>query len=282
MKILTFDIEDWFHILDYSETKEIYKWESFESRIERNLDYLLSVLQKYDYKATFFVLGWIAEKYPHLIKKIDDFGYEIGNHTYSHLLLYEHSQKEIKADVTKANKIIEDIIGKKVTLFRAPGFSLTNQNPGVFEALAELEIASDSSIFPSSRGHGGYKNFASNIPCILDIKGYYIKEFPINKMAILSWDFVFSGGGYFRILPYFVQEKCYTRSDYVMTYFHPRDFDESQPVLKSLSLVRKYKSYVGLNNSKKKFQQLLEKFNFIDIDQATKQIDWNIAKLIKL
>ena len=110
MKILTFDIEDWFHILDFDATKKVSSWKNFESRIHRNMDIIHEILEKNNLKATFFILSWIAEKYPEVVKKISDMGYEIGSHTYSHQLAYEQTRVEFYKDVDKSVKIIEDLI----------------------------------------------------------------------------------------------------------------------------------------------------------------------------
>ncbi|MBX2976375.1 MAG: polysaccharide deacetylase family protein [Ignavibacteriaceae bacterium] len=282
MKILTVDLEDWFHILDFTETEEIFKWGEFETRIDEGLDYILSALSDTGYRATFFVLGWIAEKHPHVIKKILAAGYEIGNHSYSHLLIYKYKKEIVKQDILKSNKLLQDITGERIKYFRAPGFSIKRDTNWFFDLLSEMEIQIDSSIFPTSRGHGGYDGFSSTLPCKITMGGSIIKEFPINTFSLLRKNIVFSGGGYFRLLPYSIQKFLYKKSDYVMTYFHPRDFDYGQPILENLTQYRKFKSYVGLKNSRNKFEKLLHDFEFIDIKTANEQIDWDNAKTITL
>jgi len=282
MKILTFDIEDWFHILDFDETESLDSWNKFDSRLNHNLDFIFSFLSDSGYKAAFFILGWVAEKHPNVIKKIISEGYEIGNHSYSHLLLYTHVKAKVKEDLERSNKILQDISGAKIKYFRAPGFSIKNDTNWAFEILLELGIEIDSSIFPTSRGHGGYLGFPYSTPCKLNINGSIIKELPINTFKFLGKEIVFSGGGYFRLLPYSLQKQLYKKSEYLMTYFHPRDFDPNQPVLENLSRTRKFKSYVGLKNSKQKFQKLLNDYEFVDIQTADKMIDWGNAPEVKL
>jgi len=275
MNILTFDIEDWFHILDNDSTRSVESWSSFSSRIEQNLDYILSTLSDKNLKASFFVLGWIGEKYPHLVKRISDEGHEIGSHTTNHALLFEYNKNEISKNIKNSLDKLEQIVGNKITLFRAPGFSIKESNQWVFEILIELGIEVDSSIFPTTRAHGGFENFPYSDPCIIKVNGVTLKEFPINKADIFGKEIIFSGGGYFRFFPFFIQKKLYTDADYVMTYFHPRDFDSGQPMLKGLSLQRRFKSYYGLKNSKQKFEKLLSSFSFIDLKKADETIDWN-------
>lgn len=282
MKILTFDIEDWFHILDFEETETLDSWNKFDTRLNYGLDFIFSSLADGNYRATFFILGWVAEKHPHVVKKIISEGYEIGNHSYSHLLLYKHNKDHVTKDLEYSIKLLEDISGYKIKYFRAPGYSIKNDTNWAFDILLELGIEIDSSIFPTSRGHGGYQGFPYSSPCKLNIDGSVIKELPINTHDFFGKEIVFSGGGYFRLLPYFIQKQLYKKSDYLMTYFHPRDFDEEQPILENLSRIRKFKSYVGLKNSKQKFQKLLNDFEFVDIQTADQMVDWETVPEVKI
>lgn len=275
MNILTFDIEDWFHILDNDSTKFESNWSHFESRIEVGLNIILNFLDQNNISAHFFVLGWIAEKYPKLIAKINNRGFSIGSHTHYHQLLYSLSKKNLKNDIEKSIKTIEDCIGKKVTSFRAPGFSITNSNKWAFEILYQQGIRLDSSIFPTLRAHGGYPGINIDRPCLIEQNNLVIKEFPINTKRLMGYPVVFSGGGYFRIYPYNLIKNWTKNSDYIMTYFHPRDFDNDQPVLKDLSYYRRFKSYVGIKGCKKKLQRWVNDFDFIDLEKASSKIMWS-------
>ena len=282
MKILTFDIEDWFHILDNKETKSSSEWIKFDSRIRLGMDLIYDVLKKTEKSATFFVVGWMAEKYPEIIREISDYGFEIGSHTHLHQLAYEQDRKIFYNDVEKSIKTLEDCTGKKVSSFRAPGFSITENNKWTFEVLHELGITKDSSVFPARRAHGGLTTYRSALPSIIDYNGIKLKEFPINTHTILGKPFIFSGGGYFRLLPYKIIENWTNQSNYVMTYFHPRDFDVDQPIIPGLSLSRRFKSYVGIKNCKPKLEKWLRSFDFIDLNQADQKINWNHVPKIKL
>ena len=149
MNILTFDIEEWFHILDNESTKNEKQWSSFQSRIHSNMEIILRILEETDTKASFFVLGWVAEKYPEVVKEIKKRGFEIGSHTHLHKLAYNQSKKEFSKDVDRSIKVLQDITGDKVRMFRAPGFSITEKNKWAFEVLHELGIEIDSSVFPA-------------------------------------------------------------------------------------------------------------------------------------
>ena len=282
MKILTFDIEEWFHILDNKKTKTISDWNNFDSRIHLGMDLIYDILKKTEKSATFFVVGWIAEKYPEIIREIVDLGFEIGSHTHLHQLAYEQDRKTFYNDVEKSIKTLEDCAGKKVTSFRAPGFSITENNKWAFEVLHELGITKDSSVFPASRAHGGLPSYNEATPSIIEYNGIKLKEFPINTHDVLGKPFVFSGGGYFRLLPYKIIENWTNQSNYVMTYFHPRDFDRNQHIVPGLSLTRRFKSYVGIKNCKPKLERWLNDFDFMDLNQADQSINWNHVPNIKL
>ena len=282
MNILTFDIEEWFHILDNSSTRSEKEWKNFPVRIHSNMEIIFDILEKTNTKASFFVLGWIAEKYPEIVKEIKTRGFEIGSHTHLHQLAYDQKQRDFYNDVERSIKTLEDITGDKVRMFRAPGFSITNENKWAFEVLYELGIEIDSSVFPTGRAHGGLKSYGSAKPSLLEYNGVLLKEFPINTYSFMNNSIVFSGGGYFRLLPYNFIKNFSNRSDYIMSYFHPRDFDFKQPLIKELSILRKFKSYVGLKKTEQKLIKWLTDFNFLDLKTAEKNIEWKKVKKIKL
>lgn len=282
MNILTFDIEEWFHILDNDSTKTEKDWAKYEYRLDANMDRIFELLQKNNQKATFFCLGWIAREFPHVLKKIDDMGFEVATHSDMHQLAYEHNKKEFVNDLEKSIKSIEDVIAKKVITYRAPGFSIIESNKWVFEELVKQGIKIDCSVFPAKRAHGGFVSYNQAKPSLIEIEGITLKEFPINLFKIGPTKLIFSGGGYFRIFPYFLLKAMMKKSNYVMTYFHPRDFDFNQPIIKELNGMRKFKSYVGLKKSLLKLDRLIHDFDFIDLETADSIIDWNTVPIIKL
>ena len=281
MRILSFDIEEWFHILDSDVTRTEAQWGGFETRIHKNTDRILDLLCSLDQKATFFCLAWIAKKYPEIIRKLDLAGHEIASHSTYHQLVYEQSRDEFREDLKTSIALIEDITGKKVRAFRAPGFSITENTTWAFEVLIENGIQIDCSVFPAPRAHGGFSSFRSSRPALISIGGGRLKEFPINLLNILGYKYIFSGGGYFRLLPYPLIKRMMNRSDYVMTYFHPRDFDPEQPLLKELSYIRRFKSYYGIASAFRRLELLLMDFTFVDLDTADRLVDWNKAETIE-
>jgi polysaccharide deacetylase family protein (PEP-CTERM system associated) len=282
MKILTFDIEEWFHILDNTSTKLEGTWSKFESRIQSNIDRILGLLDDHDRKGTFFCLGWIAAKYPEIIKLIHQCGHEIGSHSHLHQLVYEQKPKVFKEDLLRSIDSLQSITGSKVSLYRSPGFSITKECSWAFEILIDSGIECDSSIFPARRNHGGIPGFPYAEPFKIEINGYQLKELPMNIYKLGHLKIPFSGGGYFRLFPYSVIKHMSNQSQYLMTYFHPRDFDIHQPVIQDLSIVRKFKSYYGLAGAYKKLDRFLHDNEFIPVNEAIMAINWSNVPVHKI
>ena len=257
-------------------------WDSFERRIHENTDRILDLLSVTGCRATFFCLGWVARKYPEIIRKIDAAGYEIGSHTESHQLAYELTPEQFEKDLLDSIEHLEMITGKKVRCFRVPGFSITESNTWALEILVKCGITIDSSIFPAGRGHGGFASFGYSIPTIIKTSAGELQEFPINTAKVLGRPVIFSGGGYFRLFPYSLIRKLTEKSSYIMTYFHPRDFDPQQPVLKGLPPHRRFKSYFGLNGALEKLRRLIKDFEFTDIAGAEQAIDHTVFPVVAL
>jgi len=279
MNILTFDIEEWFHcdfISDHS------TWGKYETRIHFSTEKILSLLEKTKRKGTFFILGWIAEKYPEVVKDIHNQGHEIACHSYYHDLVHRMEHNQFFSDTEKSLKTIEDIIGDKITTYRAPGFSITENTPWAFEILNKLGIDTDCSVFPSKHDYGGFPDFGKSEPARIRYYGIEIKEFPMNTHKFLNYNIVFSGGGFFRLFPYPMIRKWTREADYVMSYFHPRDFDAGQPMLPQLPVMRKFKSYVGLNGAFRKFERWLDDFETMSLKEADSRINWAEAKVVVL
>jgi peptidoglycan-N-acetylglucosamine deacetylase len=282
MNILTFDIEEWFHILDNDSTKSEKEWSNFEYRLDSNMDRIFEMLDRKDQKATFFVLGWVAREFPHIVKKIHELGFEIATHSDRHQLAYNQTRKEFATDLDCSIKSIENLTGVKVRTYRAPGFSIKEDNKWAFEELIKQGIEIDCSVFPAKRSHGGFERYGHSEPSVININDASIKELPINLFSIFGKKVIFSGGGYFRLLPYPLIKQMMSKSDYVMTYFHPRDFDKDQPMISDLSSVRRFKSYYGLGSALSKLERLIDDFEFIDIDEVDKRINWELAKNVEL
>jgi polysaccharide deacetylase family protein (PEP-CTERM system associated) len=278
MKILTFDIEEWFHLLDEPSTESISQWERFPVRIHENVDRLLELLSRLDSPATFFCLGWIAEKHPDVVRKIADSGYEIGSHSHLHPLVYKLAPKEFVRDLDRSIKTLEDVTGRKVRAYRAPGFSITKSSAWAFDLLVQHGIEIDCSLFLARRAHGGFSDWKAAGPQLIRCSSGFIKEFPVLPQSLLGMSLAFSGGGYFRLLPYPVIKHMIGRTDYVMTYFHPRDFDANQPKIR-LPRWRKFKAYVGLRTAQAKLERLVRAYDFVSLKQGEEQVNWASAPM---
>lgn len=282
MNILTFDVEEWFHLLDNSSTRSEEQWKCFEVRIHENIDRIFRILEDTDTKATFFIIGWIAKTYPEVVKRIAEL-YDIGSHTMTHQLVWQQTPNEFKQDVDSSIKMLQDLTGRPIKYFRAPGFSIRESERWAFETLVDLGIEVDCSVFPAHHAHGGMPSFGKGEPAIIDVEGKRIKEFPINTKEIHGHHLVYSGGGYFRFFPYWLI-KNWARKDlnYLLSYIHPRDLDAGQPMITDLPLKRKFKSYVGIKGAEEKLRRFLNDFSFCDLSTAVDSYDWESAKIFRL
>ena len=282
MNILTIDVEEWFHLLDNDSTRSEIQWQKYEVRIYKNMERIFRILEDTNTQATFFIIGWIAKNYPDIVKDIAA-KYQIGSHTMNHQLVWQQSIKEFKEDVSSSVKLLEDISGKKVEAFRAPGFSIRESEAWAFEVLHDLGIRIDCSVFPSHHAHGGMPTYSVHGPSIICTGGIEIKEFPITYKEILGKHIIFSGGGYFRFFPYWLINKWSRESNgYLLSYIHPRDMDYEQPVIEELSLLRRLKSYCGLKNAEGKLRQWLTDFQFTDLATAENMVDWDKVEKLEI
>lgn len=282
MRILTFDIEDWYHFLEHRSTRDETQWKDFEPRVRRNTANILEFLESHQQKATFFIIGWIAKNNPGLVKEIADAGHEIGLHSHSHQLIWQQTPDEFRQDLLRNIGVLEDQLGYKVDKYRAPGFSVKRSNLWAFDVMAEVGIITDASIFPAARAHGGMPSFPCNFPCLVQHNGITIKEFPISYNYLAGIRTVLTGGGYFRFWPYNVIRHYTQKSPYIMSYFHPRDFDLRQPLLRDLGPYRRFRAYYGLNHSQLKLERWVSEFAFTDLHTADASIDWAKAVVVDL
>ena len=283
MTILTIDLEDWFHILDFHQTQSENTWLYYESRLEKLTTKLLKFLEQKQVKATFFVLGWVAKKFPHVVKEICAAGHEIACHSNLHQLVYKMTQASFKRDTMEALDNIEASCGVRPIAYRAPGFSITAQTPWAFDTLADVGIKYDCSVFPAPRSHGGLISYGAGIPAIIHtINDKEVREFPINYVNIMGLKIVYSGGGYFRLMPGCLGRAMFHANKYNMTYFHLRDFDYGQPLLSGLTPIRKFKSYVGIKGALMKLESLLNQEKTIPLLEAASMIDWENRKRIHI
>lgn len=261
--VLSFDVEDWFHLVDIPGLDDASTWGDRVSIVEEKTDFILGLLDEFDTKATFFMLGWIAERYPSLARRIAEAGHEISSHSYWHRRVYELTPKEFYADLKRSVDVLEDQTGKKIQGFRAPSFSITPGTEWAFDVIKEVGLEYDASLFPAKRGHGGY--LCEQESHILDTAGGALSELPMSVADVGPLRVPFSGGGYLRVLPLWAIHQGFRAFERkgvpVVVYLHPRDFAPEQPVVK-MPLTRKFKSYVGLASTERKLRSLLEHYRF--------------------
>ena len=267
--VFSVDVEDWFHILDLPHGPALSQWDSLPSRVERNFLRLLDLFGEHGTQVTCFFLGWIAKKFPHLVREAEQRGHEIASHGYAHELSYRMTPDEFYCDAAASKQVIEDILGRRILGYRAAGFSVKGEAPWFFEKLAEAGYVYDSSIFPAPRGHGGFPNgrFA---PYVVSLPFGEIIEFPITVAKLLGRRICFSGGGYLRIFPLrFITRmtsEVLAEGRPVVFYAHPREIDPDHPRL-PMPLNRKFRCYVNLGTTETKIRHLLRQFEFTTFEQ---------------
>lgn len=279
IRILTIDLEDWFHLLEWPGTDDPARWPDFESRIEHGTDRILDVLSRHQARATFFCLGWVAEHHPHVVRRIVDLGHEVGTHGYGHRVLNALDHRSFGHDLRRSIHAIADATGVRPTSYRAPGFSITPRTTWALDVLCEHEITVDSSIFPTRRAHGGYRGGCTR-PSWIECRSGRLMEFPVTIGGSLKSRLPCSGGGYFRLAPYAVSRRLIHGAEYAMTYFHPRDFDASQPRLPGMGPIRRFRSYFGIRGAFSKFARLVQDVNFVDLQTAVRLVRWQDAPLV--
>jgi polysaccharide deacetylase family protein (PEP-CTERM system associated) len=260
----TVDVEDWFHILDTDVVPNIEQWHLLESRIERNIQKLLGLLDAFSVKATFFWLGWVAERHKSLVRKCQSAGHEIASHGYAHVLAYKVGEKAFRQDIYRAKDILEDITGEPIIGFRAPGFGITKESVWAFEVIKESGYQYDSSVFPASRRHGGISDSLLG-PYFIETRSGHLLEIPTSAIEMLGRRLSIFGGGYLRLankqMIRWGINKLQASGQPLIVYIHPREIDPDHPRL-PLTLRRRFKCYVHLNSVSSKLEWLCRNYPF--------------------
>jgi polysaccharide deacetylase family protein (PEP-CTERM system associated) len=274
---ISVDVEDYYHVSAFSKYINKTEWDSLESRVERNTQRILEIFNNEEVKATFFILGWIAEKYPKLIKEISDYGHEIACHGYSHDLIYTQSKEDFQKETIMSKRILEDIVGSEVIGYRAASYSITNRSLWALDVLAQAGFKYDSSIFPILHDRYGIKN-AEPFPHVVKTeKGNSIIEFPISTIKMLSFNVPISGGGYFRLYPYWLTRLGLRKInlDYnspFIFYMHPWELDVNQPKIDS-NYISKFRHYNNIDKFETRLLKLVNDFRFTTVSEVIKEID---------
>lgn len=262
---LTIDVEDYFHVAALSESISPSQWDSQECRVSKNTEQLVNLFEKNNVKATFFVLGWVAERYPDVVKMIHNAGHEVASHGYSHQLVYNQSREVFREETIKSKKILEDIIQKPVVGYRAASYSITKQSIWAIDILAEAGFTYDSSIFPVHHDRYGIPGTPQEPYLLSTESGNQIIEFPLSTFDILNYKLPIAGGGYFRLFPYWFSKlglsSINKKSKPFIFYLHPWEIDPEQPRVKA-SLLSTFRHYNNLDKCYQRLEKLLGDFNF--------------------
>ena len=272
LNALTIDVEDYFHVQAFADVISSAHWDEYPVRVERNTFRLLEILGRRNVKATFFILGWVADRCPALVRAIVDSGHEIGSHGYGHRMLTRDSQASFREDLIRAKSTIEDQTGSRVTCFRAPSYSITSKTLWALEILAEFGFEYDSSIFPIRHDYYGIPD-APRFPHYWSLKsGARLLEFPPSTVRILGINVPIAGGGYLRLLPYKVTAWAIRRLNQkedqpAMVYLHPWEIDPDQPRLVA-SWSSRFRQYQNLQTTEKKLTRLLDDFSWAPMSKV--------------
>lgn len=292
MKILTFDIEEWF-IEQQFHGGRVNKYQQFDGYLKSILD----LLDETETTATFFCLGKIAKEFPYIVRDISERGHEIGCHSNEHIWLTKMTPDHLRKDTREALDCIQDVLGQKVLSYRAPAFSIGAGNKWAFEVLANEGIEYDASVFPAARDFGGFASFPADSPSIIKVNGSTIKEFPICLTKMFGKAVAFSGGGYFRFYPYQFIKNRIDKSQYTMSYFHigdllhdkggvmsQQEYEEYFKESGSLKnrLLRYIKSNLGTKGAYLKMEKLIRAEQFMSLEKASESLNWGEIRTIEL
>ncbi len=270
---ISFDIEDWWHVLGRPQSHPPDLWNQLDCRVLQNTERILATLSRHQVRATFFVLGWVAERHPDLVLQISEAGHEIGSHGFLHRLTSEHTRDTFSRDLDRSLVAIQRATGKEVSAFRAPGFSINEATYWAFEVLWDHGIRLDSSLFLGYHPHGGVHLRQRGPFQICLPGGKKLLEVPITGFALGSGSTPFSGGGYLRAVPLGVLgallRSMDRRGHSVVMYAHPRDFDPDEPRL-DLPTLRSFRHYYGSGTVARKVDLALTCLPFVPLGEVVR------------
>ena len=271
--ILTFDVEDWYHILESEGCPDRDRWASLENRVASNTDRILEVLDEEGVKATFFIVGWVAKENPDMVRRIAEQGHEIASHSFWHEVMKGHTKESLRADLTTSRKVLQDLSGQSVDGFRAPGASITPETAWSLDIIQEVGFSYDASLCPGVSSHGGFPSPFLG-PHLIQCSGGLISEIPSATVGLGSLRTPYAGGGYLRLFPLALISGAITLDNALgrptNIYIHPREIDPDQPRM-DLPLKRRFKYYVGLNTTLGKLRRLIRKHSFTTASQWLKE-----------
>lgn len=270
LNAMSVDIEDWFQVGAFETVIDRGDWDRLDHRVERNSEAVLALFDEAEIKATFFVLGWVAERYPALMRQIVAAGHEIASHGYDHARVFTLSPDQFRTDLDRSRKLLEDSSGEKVTGYRAPSFSIDQRTPWAHEILAEQGYEYSSSVAPIHHDHYGWAGsprFAWKPVAQSDFI-----ELPVTTVKLGSRILAAGGGGFFRLLPYALYERSIRKMQRedghgAIFYFHPWEIDPEQPRVKNAPVRSKIRHYSNLKVMRAKLLRATEDFKWGRVDE---------------
>lgn len=266
LNAFTVDVEDYYHVSAFEQHIDRSQWNTHESRVQASTRRLLRLLEKHAVRGTFFVLGWVADHHPDLVREIHAAGHEIGSHSYWHRLIYQQTPAEFREDLVRSRNVLENLIGERVTSYRAPSFSITTKSLWALDILIEEGFKVDSSIFPVYHDRYGIPGARRDLHR-MERAGGTMWEFPVSVRQIAGFKMPVSGGGYFRLYPLGLTIRCLSginqrQGQQFVFYVHPWEVDPEQPRLPVRSRISRLRHYINLSTTHSKLDILLSRFKF--------------------
>lgn len=265
---MTIDVEDYFQVSAFAPYIARADWDRRECRVERNVERILALLAEHDVKATFFTLGWVAERYPQVVGRIVAAGHELASHGYGHERASDLSPEAFRQDVVRAKRLLEDLGGQAVLGYRAPSFSIGTGNLWAFDVLQEAGYRYSSSVYPIQHDHYGMPDSPRFAYPVRD----GLLEVPVTTLRLLGRNLPSSGGGYFRLLPYGLSRWMLQRvnaydGQSAVFYFHPWEIDAEQPRIAGIDAKTRFRHYVNIDRTFARIAQLLGDFQWGRMDE---------------
>ena len=267
---ITIDVEDYYHVTAFEKLAPPGTWDRFESRVVASTERVLRIFDDANVRGTFFVLGWVAERFPALVRTIHRAGHEVGCHSYWHRRIYTLTPEEFRADLCQARDVLQDILSERVTAFRAPTFSIVRESLWALDILIEEGFAIDSSIYPTRHDRYGIPGTTLE-PYRVDRPRGSLVEFPAAVWQVLGYPLPVGGGGYFRLYPYALTRRGLRAVNAAgrpfTTYLHPWEFDPDQPRM-PVGRLQRFRHYVNLPRTGERLARLLRDFRFGTMAEA--------------
>lgn len=276
----TVDVEDYFQVSKFDNVIRRDQWSRCESRVVANTHRILELLDRHDVKGTFFVLGWVADRFPQLVRDIQSGGHECGSHSHEHRLVYRQTPQAFRDDLRRSRQAIADACGERVTAYRAPSFSITKRSLWALDVLAEEGFLADSSIFPIHHDHYGIPGAEPGFHRITTAAGP-LWEFPPSVVRLLRLNLPVAGGGYFRLYPLSWTMRWLRQINQAarpfLFYIHPWELDPEQPRLKARSRLSRFRHYTNLSKTERRLDVLCSEFRFGRLCDMIVNVPGNMA-----